>query len=100
MAIRNKDELITAFSEIIGDRNDDTVLNFIEDISDTIADGNTDYKVKYEQEVQRCQQIEDDWRKRYRERFEQGNDRDDSDPDPNRQPPKKYTFEALFKEDE
>lgn len=98
MAVRTREEIIQNFSNIIGDRNDDTVLNFIEDISDTLADGETDYKKMYEDEVTAREQLDESWRKKYRERFETGVGDNDSDNDNNAKPPRKYTYESLFEE--
>ena len=65
MAVRTRDELITAVNVIIGDTPDDNGLSLLEDISDTFAsyDDTEDWKTKYEEN-------DAEWRKRYKERFE------------------------------
>lgn len=65
MAVRTRDELITAVNEIIGETPDDNGLSLLEDISDTFAsyDDTEDWKTKYEEN-------DAEWRKRYKERFE------------------------------
>ena len=95
MAIRSADEIISAFSNIIGDRNDDDVLNFIEDVTDTINDSKTNYKEMYEAAVSENERLDTEWRNRYRERFESGVDVDDTRDDPPAMP-KRYTYEELF----
>lgn len=57
---RTVDELLKSFGEIVGDRNDESVIGFMEDISDSyIMETPTDeYRVKYEELL-----------KRYRDRF-------------------------------
>ena len=65
MAVRTRDELITAVNAIIGETPDDNGLSLLEDISDTLAihDDTEDWKTKYEEN-------DAEWRKRYKERFE------------------------------
>ena len=65
MAVRTRDELITAVNVIIGETPDDNGLSLLEDISDTFAsyDDTEDWKTKYEEN-------DAEWRKRYKERFE------------------------------
>lgn len=65
MAVRTRDELITAVNSIIGETPDDSGLSLLEDISDTFAiyDDAEDWKTKYEEN-------DAEWRKRYKDRFE------------------------------
>ena len=60
MAKKSVDELLKQFGEIIGDRTDEQVVGFMEDISDSFnTETPTDeYRVKYEELM-----------KRYRDRF-------------------------------
>lgn len=91
MAVRTRDELITAVNTIIGETPDDNGLSLLEDISDTFAsyDDTEDWKTKYEEN-------DAEWRKRYKERFEgkkvivEENEDDDKK--------EKTKFEELFKE--
>lgn len=59
MAIKTKDELLRTFGEIIGDRNDETVIGFMEDISDSVVEHpdptpeTDEYKDKYEDLLRR-----------------------------------------------
>lgn len=68
MAIRSKDELLSAISTFLGDNDSDDALRILEDVTDTLADYDSrltdsgDWKRKYEEN-------DADWRKRYRERF-------------------------------
>ena len=57
---------------IIGDRTDDDALSFLEDCKDTISDdkgGDDDWKTKYETAVKEKEQLDKDWRNRYRDTF-------------------------------
>lgn len=91
MAVRTRDELITAVNTIIGEAPDDNGLSLLEDISDTFAsyDDTEDWKTKYEEN-------DAEWRKRYKERFEgkkvivEENEDDDKK--------EKTKFEELFEE--
>ena len=70
MSKKSKDEIMNAVKTILGDRNDDVVLEFLEDLSDTISDGeNIDFKQKYEEQLEANKNLESTWRKKYTERF-------------------------------
>lgn len=70
MAKKTKEEIMTAVKSILGDRNDDEALSFLEDLSDTISDGeNIDFKQKYEEQLEANKTLESNWRKKYTERF-------------------------------
>lgn len=60
------DELISKVFKYIGDKNDDESISLLEDITDTLDGDGEDWKKKYEEN-------DASWRKRYRERFENGN---------------------------
>lgn len=67
MAIRTKDELLTAVRDVIGEDND-KLIPIIEDITDTISDleskstDSEDWKAKYEENDKA-------WKKKYTDRF-------------------------------
>lgn len=87
MAVRSKEDLITSINAIIGETPDDAGLALLEDVSDTLASyvDTEDWKSRYEEN-------DAEWRKRYRDRFENG---DESTPPP-KQEETKLTFEDLF----
>ena len=91
MAVRTRDELITAVNTIIGETPDDNGLSLLEDISDTFAsyDDTEDWKTKYEEN-------DAEWRKRYKERFE-GKEVIVEENEDN-EPKEKTKFEDLFEE--
>lgn len=96
MAIRTRDELLNAVRERIGDDTSDEALAFVEDIQDTINNyensankDEIDWKKKYEDNDKQ-------WRTKYRDRFFHGGLEEEYDePDT---PPKRLTFDELFKE--
>lgn len=96
MAKKTVDELLKTFGEIIGDRNDETVIGFMEDISDSYnTETPTDeYRVKYE-----------DLLARYRNRFYDKEERETETvekPDDMKDTVEEYentTYKDIFKED-
>ena len=63
MAIKKSDELLKNFSDIVGENNEDNVISFIEDLTDTLNNIDTEkWKEKFETN-------DAEWRKKYRERF-------------------------------
>lgn len=95
MAIRNRDEIISSVRSIIGERDDDDALGFIEDLTDTLDDydtkvsDTTDWKSKYETN-------DKEWREKYRERFFEGKPDKDDDIDEIEETDKVKTFDELF----
>ena len=91
MAIKKSDELLKNFSDIVGENNEDNVISFIEDLTDTLNNIDTEnWKEKFETN-------DAEWRKKYRERFLDV--KPDPEPDPEPEPgiqPK--DFEDLFEE--
>lgn len=59
MAVVSKEDLLRRFGEIVGDRNDEEVISFLEDISDTVvehpdpAPETDEFKDKYEDLLRR-----------------------------------------------
>lgn len=118
MAKRTKEELMNQAKAIIGDNTDDNVLAFLEDLTDTISEGeNIDYKEKYEAEVKAKEDLDKTWRSKYTERFfspdvthndntntNPANVNKDKDPsdieDEKLEHANKVTFNDLFKEKE
>lgn len=95
--VKGKDELLNQIKEIVGDNTDDSTLNFLTDITDTIDDyetrvnDQTDWKSKYEQN-------DAEWRQKYKDRFfNKGDDNDPSPPNPDSEPEPITRFDQLFK---
>ena len=98
--ILKKEDVLKRASDILGDRNDDEAIGFIEDLSDTIEDYDKklgeDWKTKFEENDKA-------WRERYKARFF------DATPDEHTDEAaeqigeqveeKELTFDALFKEE-
>jgi predicted RND superfamily exporter protein len=69
MAVLNKEDFMKQIKEFVGDKNDDVTLKFIEDANDTITSWNDDYKAKYETAVKEKEDLDKEWRNRYKSRF-------------------------------
>lgn len=97
MSVKSTEELMTALRERLGEDISDETLGFIEDVKDTLEDrekdSKVDWKAKYEEN-------DKTWRQKYRDRFFNGPSEDerDMDDDEEEKPPRKYTYENLFKE--
>lgn len=78
MAVRTRDEILAAIRSRLGDDTSDGALTIIEDIDDTFKDYETrtgeDWKSKYDE-------LDAQWRKRYRDRFFQKADNGDTTPE-------------------
>ncbi len=97
MAVRTTEEILNAVKARIGEDTSDEALALIEDIADTLNNGESndkeDWKKKYEDNDAM-------WRQKYRDRFfSGGDDKDDTAEEDNDDKPKTYTYENLFKEE-
>lgn len=83
MSVLSRDELLEKIRALLGERTDDEALAFIEDVTDTydaVSGGNTGYS---EDDVNaRVNEVEEKWRKKYRDRFFGNGDDDDDDDEP------------------
>ena len=101
--IVKKEEIIKRVSDILGDRNDDDAISFVEDLSDTLEDYETrtgeDWKAKYEENDKA-------WRDKYKARFFEGlpeeheTDKAEQLKEQTEEEEKELTFENLFKVEE
>lgn len=73
MAVKSYEDLMENLNTILGERNDDESLEFIQDMTDTFKDMDSkrgDYT------KQQYDELDASWRKRYRERFFSGSAND------------------------
>lgn len=100
MAVRPREEILSAVRGLLGDRTDDEAVALLEDLSDTYADrqqtDGEDWKKKYEDN-------DAEWRKRYTDRFYGADNTCETILLPQEQavqaPEELFTYEALFKEE-
>ena len=98
MAVLSREELMAKLSARIGDDTSDEAIALTEDISDTFADleskANGD-GVDWKAEATR---IDEEWRKKYKDRFFSCDGSEDNQDDGNDDEPKKTKYSDLFKE--
>lgn len=103
MSVLSKDELLEKTRTILGDRTDDEAIAFIEDVTDTY-DAIVGAKSGYtEDEVTaKVNEVEEKWRKKYRDRFfgNGGDDDDDDEPDGSDTNTEEVTIDDLFEKKE
>lgn len=99
MAIKTKDEILSMIREHFAEDTSDETISFIEDVSDTFADLESKKKDGKDWEAE-AKRIDEDWRKKYKERFFSGKSEDNDDDDLEEEEEKKtYRYEDLFKEE-
>lgn len=80
MAVLGKDDFFKRIRDHIGDDTSDESIAFIEDVTDTYnaleqsSKDETDWKSKYEE-------LDENWKKRYRDRFFNNDDEGETTPD-------------------
>lgn len=99
MAIRTKEDILSSMRERFGEDTSDETLTFIEDVSDTFTDLESKAKGDGKDWKAEAKRIEEEWRKKYKERFFSGKPTDDSDDDFEEEETKQYRFEDLFKKE-
>ena len=88
--------------QILGDRDDDEALSFLEDCKDTISSDkdDDDWKSKYDDLLKEKEQLDKDWRKRYRDTFFSADSHTDKDKDTNPSNHANDTTDEIDKEEE
>ena len=91
MAVKTIDEIMTKLRERIGEDDSDEVIEFIEDISDTLESFSNveDWKTKYEENDKK-------WREKYRDRFFTSKEEVEEDDIEDQEEKEKKKFEDLF----
>lgn len=105
MSVKSKDELLQSVKGLLGDTPSDEGIALLEDISDTLDNstgGSSDEDKKTIEELQKkVKEVDDNWRKKYTERFmkpsddnhDNEQDEDDNDDEEDNSP---KTFDELF----
>ena len=98
MAVVEKESIMNRLNKLIGDRTDDEAISLVEDVSDTIDSATGAGMVTEEEAERRVAEKDDEWRRKYKERFFSGDpEGGESKPDDNDdKTPEK--FEELFEE--
>lgn len=69
MAKLDAKEFMEKVKAIIGERDDDEALSFLEDCKDTISSVDDDYKAKYDEAMKAKEDLDKAWREKYKARF-------------------------------
>lgn len=94
MAVVEKESIMSRLNALIGDRTDDEALSIVEDISDTIDSASGTGMVTEEEADRRVAEKEEEWRKKYKERFFSGEEGKKTPENKESEAPEKY--EDLF----
>lgn len=94
MSVKPISDLLSKANDIIGENNDDSVLEFIGDLSDTL-NSFKDSEDKISTLEREKTELDNSWRKKYRERFFSPAPAEDEPPDD--EPALKTKYEELFK---
>ena len=89
MAVLNREEYLATIQKIVGDDSSDTSLEFIANMTDTFDANIASCDVET-----RIAANDEEWRKKFKERF--FNPPEQTDPDPAPKPEPKVTFKNLF----
>ena len=90
MAVKSKEELLASINELSAENLEDKVLALLEDVSDTL-DSLSEVETK-------LKELDESWKKRYRERFLKGESPDTDSDDKTEDAPKVKDFKDLFVE--
>ena len=97
MAIKSKEDILSAIRERFAEDNSDEAISFIEDVSDTITDLENKAKGDGKDWQAEAKRIDNEWREKYKARFFSGKTEDEPDEDLDDEPEvKSYRFEDLF----
>ena len=97
MAIKTREEIMQSIRSHFADDTSDETLAFLEDVSDTINDLESKAKGDGKDWKAEAKRIDEDWRKKYKERFFSAKADDESDDDIDPDEPKVLRYEDLFK---
>ena len=101
MSILSKEQILAKLKERIGEDTSDEALQFIEDVSDTVNDNESRTKDKTDVE-QKYKENDENWRKKYKERFFNNSSKEDEEDDSSDDDDdkiNKLTYDNLFKEE-
>lgn len=101
MAVKSKEDILSAIRERFAEDNSDEVITFIEDVSDTFTDLEDKAKGDGKDWKAEAERIDKEWREKYKARFFSGT-KEDAEDEPEEsydEPPKSYNYDDLFKKE-
>lgn len=98
--LRSKEEIMESAKTLFGDRNDDEVISFYEDLTDSYNDNANEVETVKAEYEKKLSDLDKEWRDKYTQRFfEGGTDKNDDvieNPDATETVELKTTYEELF----
>lgn len=96
--VKSKEEIIASLKSIIGDNNSDEAITLLEDVTDTLSVDNSAVTAELEDMKQKYTDLDNEWRKRYRDRFYGDVDTSEDDVLRDALKPQALTYDSLFEE--
>lgn len=96
--VKSKEEIIASLKSIIGEDNSDEAITLLEDVTDTLSVDNSAITAELEDMKQKYTDLDNEWRKRYRDRFYGDVDTSEDDVLRDALKPQALTYDSLFEE--
>lgn len=96
--VKSKEEIIASLKSIIGEDNSDEAITLLEDVTDTLSVDNSAITAELEEMKQKYTDLDNEWRKRYRDRFYGDVDTSEDDVLKDALAPQALTYDSLFEE--
>ena len=96
--VKSKEEIIASLKSIIGEDNSDEAITLLEDVTDTLSVDNSAITAELEEMKQKYTDLDNEWRKRYRDRFYGDVDTSEDDVLRDALKPQALTYDSLFEE--
>lgn len=96
--VKSKEEIIASLKSIIGENNSDEAITLLEDVTDTLSVDNSAVTAELEDMKQKYTDLDNEWRKRYRDRFYGDVDTSEDDVLRDALKPQALTYDSLFEE--
>lgn len=97
--VKSKEEIMTSLKGVIGESTDENVLTLLEDIDDTLSVDNSAAVKELEDWKNKYNALDEDWKKRYRDRFFGDVDETEDVIFKDDETEEKLTYESLFEEE-
>ena len=96
--VKSKEEIIASLKSIIGEDSSDEAITLLEDVTDTLSVDNSAITAELEEMKQKYTDLDNEWRKRYRDRFYGDVDTSEDDVLRDALKPQALTYDSLFEE--
>lgn len=96
--VKSKEEIIASLKSIIGEDSSDEAITLLEDVTDTLSVDHSAVTAELEEMKQKYTDLDNEWRKRYRDRFYGDVDTSEDDLLKDALTPQALTYDSLFEE--